>query len=98
MSIHVRNSLLAIALLTLAACSTTRTAVTTIDIPTIDPGLPRPIQTNTVEFDVIDNRGQPNFCVDQRNYSNLIGNVADLKRYLEQLQQNVIYYRNANKK
>lgn len=70
----------------------------------IHPQLPRSININKIEFDVLDaaalkmliekNPQAKLIVIDTKNYQTLIMNIADIKRYIEQQQAVIDYYRN----
>jgi hypothetical protein len=92
-------------LISLSACSgTSTTSTSTIDLPTIAPNLPQPPALENVTFHVYDANdltalvaSNPNvilFTLTQDQNLIMADNLAELQRYITQLQQALTYYQN----
>lgn len=99
-----------LSLLTACGTHTSTNVVVPIETPKLNPPLPRPLDMRPLQWHVIDTNkmrellkqseltGQPivYFALSARDYENLALNVADLRRYIEQSKQLIVFYRNQN--
>lgn len=107
----IKTILASVSLLGLAACAgTTHETVITVPTTTIDAQLPAGVTMRDVKFEVLDlaklkqlvaeaeKNGQSVVLVtlSAQGYQNLAVNLVELKRYIEQLQETVKYYRKNN--
>jgi hypothetical protein len=99
---NTRVALLGLLLLT--GCATTVAPVKTCEpIPMIDPPFPGPVVLSAPEFYVVSNENRKDFdlkitdgvfyAVTPAGYTILATNMQELRRYIRELQQVVLYYK-----
>ena len=94
-------------LLGLSACADMPTVQTTvIDTPTIDANLPRATDLSNVTWHVYDsgdlkvvsdNKDVVLFTLTKEEYEKLNNNIIEMRRYILQLKQTVVFYHNHKK-
>jgi predicted component of type VI protein secretion system len=98
-------AILGITMLALSACATPNKDITITTAPELDPNLPTQIQTDPVTWHVYTSTDLKNlskdsstvlFALSQSDYEKLGKNMVEIQRYVEQLKQTVIYYKNHN--
>jgi len=104
----MKKYIIIVALL-LSACAIRQPTIvsTAISVPVFEPANPRAVNVVDVEWQVLENsrlqvmlddakkqnKDVALFALNTQNYENLSLNMQELKRYIEELQQTVIYYK-----
>lgn len=109
MNLMKKVAIMIFVLSSLTACGDSQLIkeTTTIDIPTIDANLPQATDLEDVDWKVytsddlkiIENsNGVVLFTLTQPEYEKLGRNLVELRRYIMQLKQTVVFYRNQNQR